>query len=76
MKQIILTVEDNSLVPKIKAAARMLRGVVSVRVNDNETDEKPNRETLESIDELKCGKCAGKLDNSSRVSLLDSMLSL
>lgn len=34
MKQIILTVEDNLLVPKLKAAVKMLQGVVSVKVAD------------------------------------------
>ena len=50
MKQIILTVEDNSLVPKLKAAVKMLQGVVSVKVINKEEKTKPNKETLEAIE--------------------------
>ena len=78
MKQIILTVEDNSLVPKLKAAVKMLQGVVGIKVIDK--DEKPkynyNKETMDAIKEIRSGKYAGKLDTSSKDALIDSMMSL
>ena len=58
MKQIILTVEDNSLVPKLKAAVKMLQGVVSVKVMDEAETPKPNKETMEAIKEIQDGKYA------------------
>ncbi len=76
MKQIILTVEDNSLVPKLKAAVKMLQGVVSVKVINKEEKTKPNKETLEAIEEIRSGKYAGKLDASSKDALLKSIMEL
>lgn len=76
MKQIILTVEDNSLVPKLKAAVKMLQGVVSVKVMDEAETPKPNKETMEAIKEIQDGKYAGELDTSSKDALLKSIMSL
>lgn len=76
MKQIILTVEDNSLVPKLKAAVKMLQGVVSIKVIDKDEKPKYNKETMDAIKEIRSGKYAGKLDTSSKDALIDSMMSL
>lgn len=76
MKQIVLTVEDNSLVPKLKAAVKLLQGVVSVKVTEKEESPKPNKDTLEALEEIRSGKYAGKLDSSSKDALLESMRSL
>ena len=76
MKQIILTVEDNSLVPKLKAAVKMLQGVVGIKVIDKDEKPKYNKETMEAIEEIRSGKYAGKLDTSSKDALIDSMMSL
>lgn len=76
MTQIVLTVEDNSLVPKLKAAVKMLQGVVGVKVVDDEEKPNFNRETMEAIEELRSGKYAGKLDTSSKDALLKSIMSL
>lgn len=76
MKQIVLTVEDNSLVPKLKAAVKMLQGVVSVKVMDEAETPKPNKETMEAIKEIQDGKYAGELDTSSKDALLKSIMSL
>lgn len=48
MKQIILTVEDNNLVPKLKAAVKLLQGVVSVKVTEKTDTPKPNNKTVKS----------------------------
>lgn len=76
MKQIILTVEDNDLVPKLKAAVKLLQGVVSVKVTEKTDTPKPNRQTLEAIKEIQSGKYAGKLDASSKDALIKSITSL
>lgn len=76
MKQIVLTVEDNSLVPKLKAAVKMLQGVVSVKVTDKAETPKHNKETMEAIKEIRDGKYAGKLDSSSKDALIESIMSL
>ncbi|TGX84217.1 hypothetical protein E5358_00845 [Palleniella muris] len=76
MKQIILTVEDNSLIPKLKAAVKLLHGVINVKVVNVDSKEKANKETLEAINELRRGDYAGKLDNSSKEELLKSLMML
>ncbi len=45
MKQIILTVEDNSLIPKLRAAVKLLQGVTGVKVVDAGNEPRKNKET-------------------------------
>lgn len=73
MKQIVLTVGDNSLVPKLKAAVKLLQGVVDVKVVGAGDEPKPNKETIEAIKEVRAGKHAGKLDASSKDALIKSI---
>lgn len=72
MAQIILNVEDNTLLPAIKAAVEMLRGVISVKVQQDIA----NKETIEAIRELNNGEYAGKLDTSTPDALMKSLMAL
>lgn len=74
MKQIVLTVEDSSLVPKLKAALKLLQGVVDVKVVGAEDKPKPNKETIEAIKEVRSGKYAGKIDVSSKDTVVKSIM--
>lgn len=69
MTQIILNVEDNAPIAKIKSALKLLTGVVSVKVKK----EKPNKDTIASIHEAQAGKYAGELDASSIESIEESI---
>jgi len=73
MAQLILQVEDNTLLPDLKKAAEMLRGVISVTVKKEETFGK---ETAESLMEAKRGNFAGELDTSSKENLKASIMAL
>lgn len=72
MTQIILNLEDNAPVAKIKNALKLLTGVISVRVKK----ECPNKDTLASIEDAKNGKYAGELDPSSMASIEESIMRL
>lgn len=74
MAQIILNVEDNSLVPKLKEAVKLLCGVISVQVR--EENEMPGRDTLQALEEAKRGEFAGELDASSKEAIKRSIMEL
>lgn len=73
MAQLILQVDDNALLPDLKKAVELLRGVVSVTVKKEET---PSKETVESIMEARQGDFAGELDASSKEKLKASIMAL
>lgn len=54
MTQLIVSLEDASMLSDIKKAIRMLRGVASVRVS--ETSDIPNSTTIRAIEELESGQ--------------------
>ena len=57
MTQMILTLDDNAMIPELKAALKMLRGIVSVKVKK----DTPNAATIKAIKEAENGntiKCA------------------
>ncbi len=54
MTQLIVSLEDASMLSDIKKAIRMLRGVASVRVS--ETSDIPNSTTIRAMEELENGQ--------------------
>lgn len=54
MTQLIITVDDSSLLPELKRAIKMLRGVKDITVCQDECVF--NEETEQAINELKEGK--------------------
>lgn len=54
MTQLTVYLEDSAILPDIKRAIRMLRGVASVR--ESEPLECPNPTTLKAMEELEQGK--------------------
>lgn len=76
MREITLYVEDDAVVSKIKAAANMIKGVISVKVGKKKEEPKFNKETLEALEEIRRGEYAGKLDASSKDALLESIMAL
>ena len=64
MAQIILNVEDNAPIAKIKSALKLLTGEISVTVK---------KETLTSMHDAQTGRYAGELDASSIESLEESI---
>ena len=54
MTQLIVSLEDASMLSDIKKAIRMLRGVASVRVS--ETSDIPNSTTIRAMEELESGQ--------------------
>lgn len=69
MAQIILNVEDNAPIAKIKSALKLLTGVVSVKVKKDQ----PNKDTHTSMHNARTGRYAGELDASSIESLEESI---
>lgn len=55
MTQLIVTVEDVSLLSELKRAIKMLRGVEKISVKRTESTL-VNRTTLKAIEEVKTGK--------------------
>lgn len=53
MTQLIVSLDDSSMIGDIKQAIRLLRGVVSVRETGKE--DYPNAGTLRAIEELESG---------------------
>lgn len=53
MTQLIVALDDNTLLPDVKAAIRMLRGVISVKECKREAT--PNMTTLQAMHEAKSG---------------------
>lgn len=53
MTQLIVSLNDETLLPGVKAAIRMLRGVSSVKVCKEEN--KPNAQTLQAMHEVESG---------------------
>lgn len=53
MAQLIVSLDDNTLLPSVKAAIRMLRGVTSVKVCKEE--KAPNAKTLQAMREVENG---------------------
>lgn len=53
MAQLIVSLDDKALLPGVRAAIRMLRGVTSVKVCKEES--KPNAKTLQAIHEVESG---------------------
>lgn len=54
MTQLIVTVDDLSLLPELKRAIKMLRGVKNITVC--KTDDIPNEQTEQAIAEWREGK--------------------
>lgn len=54
MTQLIVSLDDKALLPDVKAAIRMLRGVTSVEVCKEEKKE-PNAKTLQAMREVESG---------------------
>ena len=77
MREITLYVEDDAVVSKIKAAANMIKGVVSVKVGKKkEEGPKFNKETLEALEEIRRGEYAGELYSSSEEAIINSIMAL
>ena len=77
MREITLYVEDDAVVSKIKAAANMIKGVVSVKVGKKKEERpKVNKETLEALEEIRRGEYAGELDSSSEEAIINSIMAL
>lgn len=56
MTQLIVSLEDNSMLNDIKKAIRLLRGVSSVKISKSSyKEEKINAETEKAIQELESG---------------------
>lgn len=72
MAQLIVSLEDNSLIGDIKKAIKMLRGVVSVKECD--VNELPNDTTVAAIDELESGNTIVCEDFESYLKLVDGEL--
>lgn len=53
MTQLIVSLEDTSMLADIKKAIRLLRGVVSVK--ESKTSDTPNATTLKAIEEVENG---------------------
>lgn len=53
MTQLIVSLDDKTLLPSVKAAIRMLRGVTSVKVCKEE--KVPNAKTLQAMREVESG---------------------
>lgn len=53
MTQLIVSLDDKALLPNVKAAIRMLRGVTSVEVCREE--KTPNAKTLQAMREVESG---------------------
>ncbi len=73
MTQLIVSLEDASMLSEIKKAIRLLRGVVSVKVA--ETSAKPNATTVEAIEELNNGQTIVCEDFESYLKLVKGDLS-
>lgn len=73
MAQLILQIEDNAMLPELKRAVKLLRGVVSVTVKK---EDMPCKETVESIMEARRGDFVGELDASSKENLKASIMAL
>lgn len=54
MTQLIVSLEDTSMLSEIKQAIRRLKGVVSVNVK--QTEERPNDTTVRAISEMEHGQ--------------------
>ena len=71
MTQLIVSIEDASLLADVKKAIRLLRGVASVKVCKNEA--RPNKTTLQAIENaangktIKCGDFDGYLKTIENV---------
>lgn len=77
MIQLVLTIEDDAMLPDLKRAVKMLRGVVGVTVKKEVAgNSEPNKETVEAIWEARRGDFAGELDVSSEESLRASIMAL
>ena len=76
MAQLILQVEDDAMLPDLKKAVKMLRGVISVTVKKEEAVSIPNKETIKAIEEARRGCFAGELDASSKETLKASIMAL
>lgn len=72
MKQLILTIDDEAQIAKIKNAVKLLTGVVSVR----EKRSMPNKETMASIEEAKRGEYAGELDATSPDTIMRDIMNI
>ncbi len=53
MEQLIVSLDDNAALSKVKNAIGMLKGVSSVKVN--RLKQKPNATTIKAINEVKNG---------------------
>lgn len=65
MTQLIVSIDDTTMLPDIRKAIKMIRGVVSVK-----TEKKsPNTKTLEAIEEAQSGKAifCGSFENYKRM---------
>lgn len=72
MTQLIVSLEDASMLSEIKKAIRLLRGVTSV--SERVIDETPNSTTLKAIDDLENGKTIQCADFDSYLNLVSGEL--
>ncbi len=72
MTQLIVSLEDASMLSEIKKAIRLLRGVTSV--SERVIDETPNPTTLKAIDELENGQTIQCADFDSYLNLVSGEL--
>ena len=63
MTQLIVSLEDPSMIDDIKNAIKLLRGVVSVKTS--KTSDVPNKETVDAIKQAENGEVihCGSFDN-------------
>lgn len=74
MTQLIVSLEDGSMLNDVKRAIKMLRGVVSVK-ESKVNDYMPNPVTLKAIDELENGQTVVCSDFNEYLKLVNSEFS-
>ena len=68
MAQLVVTIDDSKLLPDLKKAIKMLKGVTHISVNKNVSEA--NKKTLEAIRDVKNGntiKCDSSEDYLKKV---------
>lgn len=72
MTQLIVSLEDTSMLSEIKHAISCLKGVISVNVS--QTEDKPNSTTLQAIYEVEHGQTMLCEDFGEYLKLVDGEL--
>lgn len=72
MTQLIVSLEDTSMVGDIKKAIRLLKGVASVKVS--KSPDQPNPQTLKAIADLEAGDTIVCKDFNDYLKLVENEL--